>query len=127
MPYHRTEFTAGKITAYFNLDLTQMRSYFPDEPAFFDLLLALSFYKISGFLRDGLRLRTACDLEISRPIKVTRPESDVIKELADPKTHDDWKELMPDLIKPLAEKKGWKVWHVALTKEDLKKSANNDK
>lgn len=62
VPYHRTEFTAEKITAYFNLDLALLRSYgLPEEAN--KLLIALSLFKIRRFLSTGLRLRTACDLE----------------------------------------------------------------
>ena len=73
VPFHRDEFT-GEITAYFNLDLAQIRGYrFPQEVE--DLLIALALYKIRRFLRDGLRLRTACDLEPASEPRVTRPES----------------------------------------------------
>lgn len=73
VPFHRDEFT-GEITAYFNLDLAQIRGYrFPQEVE--DLLIALALYKIRRLLRDGLRLRTACDLEPASAPKVTRPES----------------------------------------------------
>ncbi len=39
------------------------------------LLTALSVYKIQRVLRDGLRLRTACDLEPSGAIVIKRPET----------------------------------------------------
>ncbi len=66
VPFHRDEFT-GEITAYFNLDLAQIRGYrFPPEVE--ELLIAISLYKVLRFLRHGLRLRTACDLEpVSEP------------------------------------------------------------
>lgn len=70
--YSRTEFTARKITAYFNLDLALLRSYgLPDEAD--QLMLALSLFKIRRFLSTGLRLRTACDLEPIGELQVTRP------------------------------------------------------
>lgn len=72
VPFHRDEFTAEKITAYFNVDLAQLRGYGlgADAEA---LLIALSLFKIQKFLRDGLRLRTACDLEpVGEPV-VKRP------------------------------------------------------
>ncbi len=73
VPFHRTEFTAGKITAYFNLDLSLLRGYGLGEEAE-ELLIALSLFKIRRFLSTGLRLRTACDLEpVNGPV-VTRPE-----------------------------------------------------
>lgn len=61
VPYPRIEYTAEKITAYFNLDLAGIRGFYLDEVAE-KLLIVLSLYKIQKFLREGLRLRTACDL-----------------------------------------------------------------
>lgn len=73
VPYHRTEFTAEKITAYFNVDLALLRSYgLPDDA--YSLMLALSLFKIQRFLSTGLRLRTACDLECDGELAVTRPK-----------------------------------------------------
>jgi CRISPR-associated protein Csb1 len=72
VPFHRTEFVAKEITAYFNLDLALLRGYgLPDEAA--RLLIALSLFKIRRFLATGLRLRTACDLEVDGELTVTRP------------------------------------------------------
>jgi len=73
VPYHRTEFTAEHITAYFNLDLALLRSYgLPEEVE--KLFIALALFKIRRFLSTGLRLRTACDLEPVGDLKVTRPD-----------------------------------------------------
>ncbi len=73
VPYHRTEFTAERITAYFNLDLALLRSYgLPNEA--YQLMLALALFKIRCFLSTGLRLRTACDLEPVDELQVTRPQ-----------------------------------------------------
>ena len=64
VPFHRTDFTAEKISAYFNIDLDQLRGYrLGDELS--ALLFALAVFKIRKFLASGLRLRTACDLEAS--------------------------------------------------------------
>jgi CRISPR-associated protein Csb1 len=72
VPFPRTEFTAQRITAFFNLDLALLRSYgFPERAE--KLLVALALFKIRRFLSTGLRLRTACDLEIIGDLKVTRP------------------------------------------------------
>ena len=72
VPFHRDEYVAEEITAFFNLDLAQLRGYgLPKEAE--ALLIALSLYKIQKFLRDGLRLRTACDLEPIGEINVKRP------------------------------------------------------
>ena len=64
VPFHRTEFVAEKIKAFFNIDLEQIRSY-RCGPDLERLLLALSLFKIQSFLHAGLRLRTACDLSAS--------------------------------------------------------------
>jgi len=72
VPFSRTEFSAPKITAYFNLDLVQIRG-FGLGPEVENLLIALALYKIRCFLETGLRLRTACDLDAAEP-HVTRPE-----------------------------------------------------
>jgi len=71
VPFHRTEFT-GEVTAYFNLDLALLRGYgLPNEAE--HLLIALSLFKIRRFLSAGLRLRTACDLELNGELTITRP------------------------------------------------------
>ncbi len=73
LPFHRTEFVAEETKAYFNLDLALLRGYgLPDEAA--QLLIALSLFKIRRFLSTGLRLRTACDLELDGEPTVTRPK-----------------------------------------------------
>jgi len=73
--YHRTEFTAERIVAFFNLDLALLRSYGLPAPAE-RLLIALALFKIQRFLSQGLRLRTACDLELTDGLRVTRPPLD---------------------------------------------------
>lgn len=62
VPFHRDEYT-GNITAYFNLDLAQIRGYGLGEPAE-TLLIAIALYKIQGLLNAPFRPRTACDLEL---------------------------------------------------------------
>lgn len=71
VPFSRTEFVARHIRAYANLDLATMRGYGLGEAAE-RLLLALSLYKWLSVLDRGLRLRTACDLEV-QALTVTRP------------------------------------------------------
>jgi len=73
VPFSRTEFTASKVTAYFNLDLATLRGYGFKE-AENQMLIALALYKMLKLLATGLRLRTACDME-ARAISVKRPES----------------------------------------------------
>lgn len=72
VPFHRTEFVAEKITAYFNLDLALLRGYGLPEDAT-KLLIALSLFKIRRFLSTGVRLRTACDLTTAGDLQVTQP------------------------------------------------------
>ena len=74
VPYSRTEFTADRIVAYFNLDLALLHGYgLPTEAE--RLLITLALFKIRRFLSTGLRLRTACDLEpVGGGLRVTRPE-----------------------------------------------------
>jgi len=72
VPYHRTEYVAGKITAYFNLDLAVLRGYALGPDAL-DLFVNLATYKVRRFLREGLRLRTACDLVVDGDLCVTAP------------------------------------------------------
>lgn len=81
VPFSRTEYT-GLLRAYFAIDLAQLRAYaLGDAPT--QLLFALSLFKIHRFLRDGLRLRTACDLEVDGPIEVKRPSGYAVPTLAE--------------------------------------------
>ena len=72
VPYHRDEYTARSIRAYFNLDLALLRGL-GLEPAALTLMTALALYKIRRFLDTGLRLRTACDLDLVSEVQVQRP------------------------------------------------------
>lgn len=94
VPYARTEYAAEKLAAYFNFDLATLRGYRLDDEAN-KLLLALGLFKILKVLRDGLKLRTACDLEVVS-LKATRPDGLDLS---------DWEKLLnevsaalPDLI-----------------------------
>ncbi len=62
VPFHRDEYVAENITAFFSLDLAQLRSYRLGESAY-KMLVALALFKISRFLEGDLRLRTNCDLQ----------------------------------------------------------------
>lgn len=81
VPYHRTEFAASTIRAYFNIDLMQLRGYGLGENAE-NLLIALSLYKIQSVLHCGLRLRTACDFDVV-DIEVKRPDAYTLASLED--------------------------------------------
>lgn len=69
--YHREEYVARKITAYFNLDLAQIRA-FGLGPLAEDFLISFALFKIRRFLKTGLRLRTACDFRCNG-LTVTQP------------------------------------------------------
>ncbi len=72
VPFSRDEYAADRITAYFNLDLQQIRGFGLGDQAE-ALLIALALFKIRKFLVEGLRLRTACDLDPVE-VSVTRPD-----------------------------------------------------
>ena len=93
VPFHRTDFVAEKIVAYFNLDLDQVRSYRLGKDVE-SLLFALSVVKIQRFLARGLRLRTACDLE---SVGVT------VRGGGQLPSGDDAEKALPDLIEKVAK------------------------
>ena len=74
VPFHRDEYTAQEITAYFNIDLALLRGL-GLEAAAQDMLIALALFKVRRFLHSGLRLRTACDLEVAGDVVVKRPKA----------------------------------------------------
>lgn len=94
VPFARDEYTAGEITAYFNLDLAQIRGFGLGVSAE-TLLIGLALYKIRKFLDEGLRLRTACDLEL-KDIIVKRPKEFSLPESA------TLESSMPELIAKVA-------------------------
>ena len=80
VPFARDEWTAERITAYFNLDLRQVRAYGLGVDVE-RLLVLLALFKIRKFLAEGLRFRTACDLDVV-DVTVTRPSGFLLPELA---------------------------------------------
>ncbi len=90
VPFSRDEFTAERITAYFNLDLNQLRAYGLPAPAG-ELLATLALFKIRALLDGNLRLRTACDLEV-KSVQATRPAGFVLP------TQAALAEVLPGLI-----------------------------
>jgi len=94
IPYPKREFTSPKITAYFNIDLAQIRGFGLGENVE-NLLVALSLYKIRRFLEAGLRLRTACDLDVVE-LAATRPNDFTI-----PAT-TELEQALPGLISAVA-------------------------
>lgn len=81
VPFSRDEFTARQLTAYFNLDLTQIRG-FGLGPKVEEFLIAFALFKISVLLSGGLRLRTACDLTWAEAPSVTAPDGFALPTLA---------------------------------------------
>lgn len=101
VPFARSEFTSAKIVAYFNLDLAQIRAFGLGDSVT-QLLIALALFKIQALLDSGLRLRTACDLEVKEAgIVVKRPSGFVLPTLAELKT------ALPGLIATVANELKW--------------------
>ncbi len=70
VPFSREEYTAETITAFFNLDLNQIRGYgLPDAAQ--NLLMLVALYKIRAFLDGDMRLRTACDFKVKNANTIT--------------------------------------------------------
>ena len=90
VPFARDEWVAETITAFFNLDLRQIRAFGLGE-AVERLLIAMALFKIRCFFVEGLRLRTACDLDV-HAIAVMRPEHFDLPDL------DDLESELPALI-----------------------------
>jgi CRISPR-associated protein Csb1 len=72
VPYPRVEYTAGRIVAYFNLDLALIRGFGLPSVAE-ELLISLALLKVRRLIFSGLRLRTACDLAPTSEIHVLAP------------------------------------------------------
>jgi CRISPR-associated protein Csb1 len=94
VPFHRDEY-CGSITAFFNLDLALIRGFGLGDDVT-NLLIAIALFKIQRLLRDGMRLRTACDLEIMGDLGVQRPKDFIVPSL------DELEEVLPSLIKKAA-------------------------
>ena len=74
VPYQRTEYTAERITAYFNLDVSGIRALgLPAQAQ--ELLFCLALYKVRRLLDGGLRLRTACDLRQTGELRLSGLEA----------------------------------------------------
>lgn len=121
VPFARSEFTSPKITAYFNLDLAQIRAFGMGE-AVSRLLIVVSLFKIQALLNAGLRLRTACDLEVEgeglvvkRPLKFTMP------------TLAELEAALPGLIEVVAAEQRWPKDRVARVTWEASAKAKKDK
>lgn len=97
-PYPSTQFAAESITAYFHLDLNQLRGY-GLGPHVERLLTALSLYKLARFRESVWDLRSNCKFEVGS-IDITRPKEGfalpAAKEIA---------EILPKLIRAVADDK----------------------
>lgn len=115
IPYHREEYTAESIKAYFSLDLAQIRGYRLGAEVE-DLLIAIAIWKIQRFLDRGLRLRTACDLEAMQ-IEVKRPSNFVLPD------HQALTAALPNLVKAAKDKANFQVTTVTyeVSEETTKK------
>lgn len=99
VPFARDEWVSNQITAYFNLDLRQIRAFDLGE-AVERLLVLLALFKIQKLLAAGLRLRTACDLDVSG-VQVTRPAGFDLPEL------DDLEREIPQMIAAVGAEGGF--------------------
>ena len=96
VPFSRDEYAAEQIVAYFNLDLRQVRSFALGEEVE-RLLIALALFKVQSFLDSGLRLRTACDLDVTT-VRVTRPKTFELPAL------DTLRGALPDMVTAVADR-----------------------
>lgn len=99
VPFARDEWVSNQITAYFNLDLRQIRAFDLGE-AVERLLVLLALFKIQKLLAASLRLRTACDLDVSG-VQVTRPAGFDLPEL------DDLEREIPQMIAAVGAEGGF--------------------
>ncbi len=90
VPFHREEFT-GNIPAYFVLDLALIRGFGLGADVE-NLLIAISLFKIRRFLNEGLRLRTACDLELCGELAAKKPAGYTVPSL------EEIEKALPSLI-----------------------------
>ena len=96
VPFARDEWVAEEITAYFNLDLRQIRAFGLGAEVE-RLLILLALFKVRKCLAVGLRLRTACDLDADG-VGVTRPDG------FHPPALDDLESELPALIETVGSK-----------------------
>jgi CRISPR-associated protein Csb1 len=97
VPFHREEFT-GTLTGFFVLDLALIRGFGLGADVE-KLLIAISLFKIRSFLNEGLRLRTACDLELIGELTVKRPAGFTVPSL------EEIEKALPALIKKVSDAK----------------------
>lgn len=64
VPHQRTEYTARELTAFVSVDHDQIQSYGLGATRT-ELLESLISFELASLFHNGLRLRTACDLEVA--------------------------------------------------------------
>ena len=119
VPFAREEYVAAEITAFFNLDLAQIRGYGLGAAAE-QLLIAVALLKIRLLLDEGLRLRTACDLECVE-LRVTRPAGWTLPERA------ELEAALPGLIEAVATAGGFAEPRATPVRWEKGKSAGKPK
>jgi hypothetical protein len=83
VPFSRTEWSAKRIIASFAVDIELLRSYGLPNAAT-ETLETLALWEVRNLLDRGLRLRTACDLELVSPVTARRgPDLPPANELTD--------------------------------------------
>ena len=121
VPFARSEFTSPHLVAFFNIDLGQVRAFGLGD-ATTKLLLALSLFKIQALLNGGLRLRTACDLEVKDPgLVLKRPAGFVMPTL------DELAGALPELIAAVATEKEWPQDRVTTVQWEASAKPKRDK
>lgn len=121
VPFARSEFTSPRITAYFNIDLGQIRA-FGLGIATEQLLITLALFKIQALLHSGLRFRTACDLEVKDSgVVIKRPTGFLLPSLA------ELESALPGLIEAVAAEQKWPADRVTEVTWDGPGKAKKDK
>lgn len=100
VPYPSTQFAAESITAYFNLDLNQIRGYGLGTDAE-QLLITLSLYKLARFREAVWDLRSNCKFEVSS-IETTKPGENFALPAA-----NDIAKILPNLIETVNRSKAF--------------------
>lgn len=117
VPFARDEYTAERITLYVNLDLAQIRGYGLGDGVE-RLLILLALYKMRALTGEGMRLRTACDLNVvNEEVKATMPPEWLLPRL------DDLKE---DVKTAISECKYKMVVTEATFEDQLRKGKDQD-
>lgn len=132
VPFHRTEFTAKSITAFFSLDLAQIRGYGLGDDAT-QLLSTLSLWKVRRFLDSNMRLRSACELElIQNEIACRYKDAERKEQIFNLPSADELKKQLAELlakckslfaVPPVTEL----TWAGGKKKDDDKKSKKDKK